>query len=253
MKLKTLGVVAGMALIANMGFSQAAELNNVATEVPTVSNQEISYPVTIEYDIEDNIISIYVNGVQLDQVEHFIFNNQVIDDFVHDGRENGNITIGEEESAFMMLMSLSLVQNVNKGVFGITMSNGTTVFSEIPSELLNGGSQEGSRSTRKWQKCHAKFEIDNKTTNWIYLGEVGGFLASKKRICLSKAYSYARNQLHFSYFGFTGQGFCEKYGANGVKVEINTEVEGKSNSKDGTVSSRLRATCQCSGYNFVNK
>ncbi|HIE01268.1 MAG TPA: hypothetical protein EYP59_13430 [Thiotrichaceae bacterium] len=254
MKLKTLSLMAGMALAANMGLitQAAAELDNVATEVPAVSSQEILYPVTIEYDVEDNIISVYVNGVRLEQVEHFIFNNQVIDDFVHDGREDGSITVGEEENAFMMLMSSSSIQNADRGVFGITISNGTTVSSEIPSELLNGASQESSRGTRKRRKCKAKFEIDNETTGWIYLGTVGGFLVSKKKKCKAKAYSYARYNLHYSSIGFTGQEFCEEYGKNGVRVEVNTEIEGKSNSKDGEVSSMLQAKCQCSGYTFVN-
>lgn len=202
--------------------------------------------------MENNIISVYVNGVRLDQIEHFIFNNQVIDDFVHNGREDGSVTVVEEENAFMMLMSSSSVQNADGGVFGITISNGTTVSSKIPSELLNGEFQESSRSTRG-RTCTAKFEVDNKTTDWLNLGTVSGWFTKKKK-CRSKAYNYAYKSLRYNSFEFTGQQFCNKYGNNygsRVKVEVNTNVRGYNNSKDGVVYSNLQATCKCSEYRFV--
>lgn len=93
--------------------------------------------------------------------------------------------------------------------------------------------------------CQAKFTANNTTTeNWVDLGEVGGFLSfqNKKKKCLEKGKDYV-SQLKFSDFGLTGQQICDNEGK--VDVYIDTEVEGKVNSRDGSVKSNLQAKCVC--------
>jgi hypothetical protein len=93
------------------------------------------------------------------------------------------------------------------------------------------------------RNCEARFEANGQLTGWIGLGRVGGFLSfdNKKKECLKKAKDYVPN-LNFSNFGLTGQQVCDRGGK--VTVYIDTQVDGKGNSRDGEVQNELQTKCE---------
>lgn len=93
----------------------------------------------------------------------------------------------------------------------------------------------------KRRNCEAQFLINGQVVKgWTDLGRVGGFLANKKKKCKERAKNYARNNIKYNQVGLTPQQVCDKYGAaGGATIYFDTEVDGKRNSRDGTVKSWL--------------
>jgi hypothetical protein len=91
--------------------------------------------------------------------------------------------------------------------------------------------------------CSASFTVGNVTTDFIDLGDVGGFLANKKKRCLEKAIGYGRSNLRYETFGFTGQEVCNYSGGGSIAVYVDTDVEGKRNSRDGSFNTNFQANC----------
>lgn len=90
--------------------------------------------------------------------------------------------------------------------------------------------------------CSASFTANNETTEFIELGDVGGFLANKKKKCLEKAIAYGSSKLRYEDFGYTGPDVC-KYSENGIPVYVDTDVDGKRNSRDGSFKTNFQANC----------
>ncbi len=93
--------------------------------------------------------------------------------------------------------------------------------------------------------CSASFTVGNVTTNFIELGDVGGFLANKKQKCLEKAKNYGSRNLRYETFGFTGQQVCNYSSGGGIAVYVDTIVDGKRNSRDGSFNTNFQANCVC--------
>jgi len=91
--------------------------------------------------------------------------------------------------------------------------------------------------------CSANFTANNKTFGFIELGDVGGFLANKKQKCLEKAKAYGARNLRYQTFGFTGSQVCASLDQGGIQVYIDTDVEGKRNSRDGSFKTIFQANC----------
>ena len=217
-KLKLYRSAIGMALAANLGFAQAAELDDLVTPVTEPLSMEPESPqlIEIEYGVEGETLFIVVDGIGLEQVKHFTFNGQIIDDFISDGRETGLVTIEEEPNMFLISASLPSSQAVVGGVFGVVTSNGTTVSSDIPSDLLSQSNTEPSRSVRRKSYCYVTYRLDcpysqkRRETLQIYLGWASSpFCGWRKRRCRDWARSYAHRLSHRD-FGLTGQQFCDE-------------------------------------------
>jgi hypothetical protein len=254
MTMKTLSLVAGMALAANVGIAQAAELDETAEMAesfcPAVEDEK-PHPVKIDYDVEGDTLLILIDGIGLNSVKHFTFDDQVIDDFLYEWREGGPVTIEKQQDSFTISVSLPPEQKTEGGVFGIVMSNGTIVSSEIPSGLLNQNATqpEEERRVRIWPRtCKVRYTLvsNNQSTAWINLGSV--HWPSRKRKCEDKARSYAYGSLHYSLFGITPQQFCNIYKGGSAYIYYDTEVDGKIYSRDGYVYSKLRVRCKCTQW-----
>jgi hypothetical protein len=95
------------------------------------------------------------------------------------------------------------------------------------------------------RQCNANFTFNNQSTGWIDVGDVGGFLVNKKQECLDNAKAYGRNNLRYETFGLTGQQVCDLSSQGGITVYIDTYVDGKVNSRDGSFTTTFQATCRC--------
>uniref|UniRef100_A0A0C1N1P0 Uncharacterized protein n=1 Tax=Tolypothrix bouteillei VB521301 TaxID=1479485 RepID=A0A0C1N1P0_9CYAN len=98
------------------------------------------------------------------------------------------------------------------------------------------------------RECLGKFTVNGETTNWISMGEVGGFLKNKKKKCKEKTEKYSERNLTLKDFESANseemkQRVCELENIGGVEVYFDTQVEGKINSRDGTTRSMLNVTC----------
>lgn len=90
----------------------------------------------------------------------------------------------------------------------------------------------GTNAMARKRACKAMmFIAGKKSSPWTYLGKVGGFLRNKKRLCKNKANAWvARSGAAFARSAVRkSNAVCGKR----VKVEFNTEVSGKRNSRDG--------------------
>lgn len=106
-----------------------------------------------------------------------------------------------------------------------------------------------SPSYARERECFGKFTINRQTTGLIFLGEVGGFLRNKKKLCREKAKEYATNNLrpeNFEGINFDEikQTVCLEEKLGGVEVSFDTQVEGKINSRDGSIRSLLNVACE---------
>ncbi|TNE45336.1 MAG: hypothetical protein EP343_27370 [Deltaproteobacteria bacterium] len=79
----------------------------------------------------------------------------------------------------------------------------------------------------KRRGCYARYTYGSKTTAWYNLGKVGGFFKNKKKACLSRAKSYMSRYVKQLFTKSTA--LCGKK----FKVWVDTEVDGKRNSRDG--------------------
>jgi hypothetical protein len=124
--------------------------------------------------------------------------------------------------------------------------NGDAVTKPIPDGSDRITPNTGYLLAKK-RDCYAKFTANNKTTpdgeTWVELEDVGGFLSNKKEKCLQQAKDHLSKNLTFITFGFTGQEICDQGGK--VQVYIDTKVENKVNSRDGSINSNLQANCVC--------
>jgi hypothetical protein len=233
MKVKKLTLVMGMILMANVGFAQTAKLDEI-TEIPAAVNQNNQHTVIIDPYVKDDIISLDVNGIEFDKVKHFTINGQVIDDFVREGRNNGTVTVTEQQDFFFILVSLPFAQSLVGGTLGIVMSNGTTVTSKIFDELP-------SRLTR----CYARYKALGHVTDRVYLGTIHNSSQMVQQ-CVNKAKNYV-NHLHYSQFkGLTEQRICQEGWL--ATVNIDAEVSDQLGSdKDGELTSGLKAVCLNNG------
>jgi hypothetical protein len=249
-----IGVLAVSGLMSSLVYAQSPlspvpcpQAEKTCVSLCPLAKEENPHPVNIDYDVEGDALLIFIDGIGLDSVKHFIFDGQVIDDFLDEGREGGAVTIEEQQDSFTISVSLLPEQNIVGGVFGIVMSNGTTVSSEISSELLNQNATqpEESRGIRRARSCKARYTLVsyNRSTNWINLGDVSGW--SKKGKCENKARAYS---LRYSHFGITKQQYCNTYKGGNAKIYYDTNVSGKIYSRDGYVYSRLGVRCKCSGW-----
>ena len=274
-KFKPYRLAIGMALAANLGFAQAAELDDPVTSVtelneptqmmesacpvpitePLSMEEESPRLIEIEYEVEGDTLFIVVDGIGLDQVKHFTFNGKIIDDFISDGREKGLVTIEEEYNMFLISASLPSSQAVVGGVFGVMTSNGTTVSSDIPSDLLSQSNTESSRSVRRKSYCYVTYRVccnGCKYTSQLYLGWASSpFCGYRKRYCRDRAQQYARNTLSYWQFGLAGPQYCNCFKNQWTSVYYDTTVTG-CNSYDGYQSTGLQAAhkCHCSGWTF---
>jgi hypothetical protein len=265
--MKTLSLVAGMALAANVGIAQAVEFDEAALAewVKPAQMAESSCSVMepespqlrkLEYEMEGDTLFIIVEGIGLDGVKHFTFDGKIIDDLLSEGRDSGSVTIEEGHNQFFISVSLPSIQKVVGGIFGVVTSNGITVSSNIPSDLLNQKETQPSRSVRSWwSRCYATFEVNcngTRKTQRISQYSYGGLCAYKKMKCRQWAESYARNTLgYWQFSGLTGQNYCNCFGRNQARVFYDTTVQGCSD-HDGYVNSGLKANnrCNCSGWTF---
>jgi len=126
----TLEVAVIVSLISTVTFAE---------EPPVVKTGQ--FPVAINYSVADGKLSVHIDGIGLDVVEHFIFNGEVIDDYLHDAVNDGLAAIEEQDNSFVLSISLP-EQEVTGGAFGVVMANDTTVSSEIPSELLTQSARQ---------------------------------------------------------------------------------------------------------------
>jgi len=99
--------------------------------------------------------------------------------------------------------------------------------------------------------CSANFTVGNKTSGFIELGDVGGFLANKKQKCLEKAKAYGLRNLRYQTFGLTGQQVCASSNQGGIQVYIDTDVEGKRNSRDGSINTIFQANCRACTPDYI--
>lgn len=266
MKAKALHLVAGIALATNVGFAYATELDELASDgleptqtedsFCTVTKQESPQPRQLKYEMEGGTLFIIVEGIGLDEVEHYTFNGKIIDDFLSDERESGSVTIEEGHNQFLISVSLSSSQQVVGGVFGVVTSDGTTVSSNIPSDLLDQKDAQSARGVRSWwSRCYATFEVNcngKRQTQSISQYRYGGVCAYKRWKCQQWAENYAKNTLgYWQFSGLTGQSYCNCFGRDNARVYYDTTVQGCS-SNDGYVYSGLKAKdrCYCSGWTF---
>ncbi len=249
MKAKTLSLIAGAVLAANAGFVQAAELDE-ATEIPenacpaavSATEDENRQPVEVSYDVDGNTLSIFIEGIGLSDIKHFTFDGEVIDALIYEGRDNGSITIEEQQNNTLVLVSLPQEQRIVGGVFGVITQNGTSVSAEIPGELLDSSTRERGRGKR----CKAYFRLDGfGSYGWVNLGKVRW--PARKKKCERKARSYA-SRLRYNHFGISKQQYCNKFGSGKAPIYYDTQVSGRVYSRDGYVHSRLGVRCRCSGW-----
>ncbi len=130
MTMKTLSLVAGMALAANVGIAQAVEFDEAALAewVKPAQMAESSCSVMepespqlrkLEYEMEGDTLFIIVEGIGLDGVKHFTFDGKIIDDLLSEGRDSGSVTIEEGHNQFFISVSLPSIQKVVGGIFGV--------------------------------------------------------------------------------------------------------------------------------------
>ena len=94
------------------------------------------------------------------------------------------------------------------------------------------------------KKCEANFTHNSTSyTGWKYIGEVSGL--DKKKECkeksLAQASSIVKANISSLNFPALSSSNWSNYCANGITVYVDTQVEGKKNSKDG--STNFKPTC----------
>ena len=303
MKLKFLNLAIGIVLAISMGFSQATELDEPAKQATELdepvemagpscrrgpvteeeSRKPIKFEYGLEYDIGGEALFIRVDGIGLAHVKHFIFNGQIIDDFIYEGRDNGLVTIHDgDQNILEITISLPFIQisqTIVGGVFGIVMSDGTTVSSEIPSDLYLPG--QNGRHTRieptitvaiiggavvfgtavidwlsgsKETVCEARYRIRcdgvDIFTPWQERGTVGDWnrCSTKLKRCINKAKTYAEGSLRFDEFnGITKQKYCECFREGNVLVRYEMRMSNTvcDDPSSRNVKSRLNNSCDC--------
>ncbi len=98
------------------------------------------------------------------------------------------------------------------------------------------------------RECEAQFSVNGGSTQWLYLEKVGGFLKNKKKKCLEAATNYAQKTLRVEDIpGIdvekTKQAVCNQKEQGGIEVDVNTDVDGKVNSRNGKTRSMLNVGC----------
>ena len=96
--------------------------------------------------------------------------------------------------------------------------------------LVFGLTMFAATASAKRRGCKARYTLGSKTTPFYSLGNVGGFFRNKKKLCLNRATSYAPRYVKSLFTKSTA--LCGKK----YTVYIDTEVDGKKNSRDGRVT-----------------
>ena len=96
--------------------------------------------------------------------------------------------------------------------------------------LVFGLTMFAATASAKKRSCKARYTLGSKTTPFYYLGKVGGFFKNKKKACLRLA--TARAGVYAKRLFTKSTALCGKR----YTVYIDTEVDGKKNSRDGRVT-----------------
>lgn len=124
-------------------------------------------------------------------------------------------------------------------------------FALVAILLSSTGILIGNTSTPSYGRergCEAQYTINGGSTESLYLQNVGGFLKNKKKLCLEAAINYANKSLRVEDFrgvdvGQTKQTICNQRDQGGIEVNVNTDVDGKVNSRDAKIRTMLNVGC----------
>jgi hypothetical protein len=132
-----------------------------------------------------------------------------------------------------------------KANFGKAVKGSFTLIAFLSGSTFFIVASTANPSYARPRECEAKFTVQGISTDWISLGEVGGFLANKKKQCLERAEGYARDTLNINDFkgADISQEVCRQESAGGIEVDVDTKVDGKQNSRDGSIRSMLQVAC----------
>jgi len=136
-------------------------------------------------------------------------------------------------------------KSINRNVCALTLSLcglclGGIGFAANP-QLEKGAGVE----TMSAKPCHAQWVIGTHSTGWIYLGDVSGFLANKKKKCKELAMANCGRPEPIN---LVKNYVPANQGCAGIDVYFDTRVEGKINSKDGTC--KVKPSCTCSAWTY---
>lgn len=120
----------------------------------------------INFAIEADRLFVHIQGVKLSEIQHFTFNQQVIDDWLYDERDKGTVVIEEvvEEGKSSVMISVPLLPDVTfeDGIFGVVMLNETSISAEISPTHLR---QTRGLFDRSWT-CHATINLQNTSASY---------------------------------------------------------------------------------------
>lgn len=119
-------------------------------------------------------------------------------------------------------------------------------YSPFSARATDPQKTEGPAETLSARACDCQWIVGTQSTGWIYLGEVSGLLANKKKLCKELA---QKNCNRAEVVNLVKKSMpADKACPGGVDVYFDTRVEGKINSKDG--SCRVSPGCVCSGWSY---